>query len=67
MDRVGRPCRVDDPAIKIGAKITVAVNKGLPAITEAAKTELVVAAHKAIAINNGDVIEGASGFYLEVV
>ncbi|HET9484634.1 MAG TPA: hypothetical protein VFO79_11810, partial [Xanthomonadales bacterium] len=60
-----------DPDIKLGAKLTMAMTKGLPstldAKADAAKAELVVADNKAISIKNVEVVEGANGFYVEVI
>lgn len=63
--------QLSDPAIALGAKLSVAVAAGLPSLmgaeAAAAKAEYVIANDKAVTIKDVEVVEGANGFYLEVV
>ncbi len=64
--------KMTDARIKLGSKLGLAIKAGLPALTgaklaTAAKAEFVVSADKAISIKHIQVVEGANGFYLEVV
>lgn len=60
-----------DPRIKQGAKLALAIKKGLPsaldATADAAKAEYTVANEKAISIKTISVVEGTNGHYIEVV
>ena len=62
---------ITDPGIKLGAKLTLDVKKGLPSLldakSDAGKAEFVIANDKAISIKAVEVVEGANGFYLEVI
>jgi uncharacterized protein YfaS (alpha-2-macroglobulin family) len=62
---------VTDPRVSLGAKLRLAVKKGLPslgdAMAAAAGAELVVSDDKAIVIKGAVVQEGPQGFYIEVV
>jgi len=58
--------------IKLGAKLALSLKAGLPALTgvklaQPAKAEYVLSADKAVSIKNVSVVEGANGFYVEVV
>ncbi|MCX5746890.1 MAG: MG2 domain-containing protein, partial [Proteobacteria bacterium] len=64
--------RIVDPRIVIGAKLSVAVPAGLPSYNRTAKAPATTASYtlstdKAVAIKTVAVVEGANGFYLEVV
>lgn len=63
--------KLGDPRIKLGAKLGLAIKKGLPsalgAKAETAKAEFVVANDKAISIKTISVVEGTNGHYIEVV
>ncbi len=61
-----------DPRIAIGSKVTLTIGNDLPSYTGAVKVPPVsstytIAADKAIAVKTVSVVEGANGFYLEVV
>jgi hypothetical protein len=60
------------PRIKLGAKLGLAIKKDMPSLfgtklPEAAKTDFQVSSDKAISIKTIQVVEGATGFYLEIV
>lgn len=64
--------KLTDKRIKLGAKLGLGVKAGLSALTgtklaAAAKAEFVVSADEAVSIKHISVVEGANGFYLEVV
>ncbi|HEY5926191.1 MAG TPA: MG2 domain-containing protein [Kofleriaceae bacterium] len=64
--------QLKDPRIKLGAKLGLAIKKDLPSLfgtklPEAAKAEFQVSSDKAISIKTISVVEGATGFYVEVV
>lgn len=64
--------KITDARIKLGTKLGLAVKAGLPALTgaklaAATKAEFVVSADEAVSIKHISVVEGANGFYLEVV
>ncbi|MBA3819539.1 MAG: hypothetical protein H0X17_11650, partial [Deltaproteobacteria bacterium] len=63
--------RLTDPNIKLGAKLTMALEKGLSSLVDtkadAAKAEHVVANDKAVSIKAADIVESGNGFYLDVV
>ncbi|HEY1553761.1 MAG TPA: MG2 domain-containing protein [Kofleriaceae bacterium] len=60
-----------DPKTVVGAKLGVAIGKGLTALTGTrggpAKLEYVVADDKTISVKTAKLVEGGNGFYLEVV
>ncbi|HEU4730471.1 MAG TPA: MG2 domain-containing protein, partial [Kofleriaceae bacterium] len=60
-----------DPHIGLGSKLAVAIKGTLAAVTgaraAAASAEYIVSSDKAIAIKTATIVEGANGFYLEVV
>ena len=63
--------QLTDPKIQLGAKLTMAVKAGLPSLLNtkaaAATAEYVVSTDKAVAIKAAYMVEGATGFYMEVV
>ncbi len=63
--------QLSDPSIKLGTKLGLAIGKNLPSMTDvkadAAKAEYVISNDKAITIKTIEVVEGANGFYLEVI
>jgi uncharacterized protein YfaS (alpha-2-macroglobulin family) len=64
--------QIKDARIKLGAKLGVAIKKELASVLgatlgEAAKAEFQVSNDKAISIKTISVVEGATGFYVEVV
>src|SRR5205085_431934 len=64
--------KITDQRIKLGAKLGLAIKAGMPALTgaklaAAAKSEFVVSADKAVSVKHISIVEGANGFYLEVV
>jgi alpha-2-macroglobulin len=71
----GNPSHVNvvlgDPRIALGSKLTVAIKATLTSLTNAhataATAEYVVSGDKAITIKTAAIVEGANGFYLEVV
>lgn len=71
----GEPSKVtvvlSDPHIGIGSKLTLAIKAGLTSLTSArataANAEYVVSGDKAITIKAATIVEGANGFYFEVV
>ncbi len=60
-----------DPKIALGAKLGLAIKGTLTSLTgvraPAASAEYIVSADKAVTIKTAAVVEGANGFYLEVV
>ena len=60
-----------DPKIALGAKLTLAIKATLPALTGAragaATAEYLISNDKVVTIKAAAIVEGASGFYLEVV
>jgi len=62
---------LSDPKLKIGSKLGMAIGKGLTSLTGAAlaptKAEYTVSNDKAVSIKTAAVVEGANGFYLEVI
>jgi uncharacterized protein YfaS (alpha-2-macroglobulin family) len=62
---------LSDPRIALGSKLSVAIKGTLASVTgvraAAANAEYIVSADKAISIKTAAIVEGASGFYLEVV
>ncbi|HEX7702021.1 MAG TPA: hypothetical protein VF403_14895, partial [Kofleriaceae bacterium] len=63
--------QLTDPRLALGSKLTMAVKAGLPSLLNtkapAATAEYVVAPDKAVSIKTAYMVEGASGFYMEVV
>ncbi|HUS31770.1 MAG TPA: MG2 domain-containing protein, partial [Kofleriaceae bacterium] len=64
--------QMKDARIAVGAKIGVAIKKGVPAtngatLADAATAEFQVSSDKAISMKHATVVEGANGFYIEVV
>jgi alpha-2-macroglobulin len=64
--------QLKDPRIKLGAKLAVAIKKDLPSLLgtklpAAAKADFLISSDKAISIKTLSVVEGANGFYVEVV
>ncbi len=63
--------QLKDPRIKLGANLGLAIKKDLPSVlgakADAAKAEFNVSSDKAISIKTISVVEGATGFYIEVV
>lgn len=64
--------QMKDTRIAVGAKLGLRIKKGVPAtngtlLAEAASAEFQVSSDKAISIKHVSVVEGANGFYLEVV
>ncbi len=63
--------QLTDKAISLGTKLSLAINKELRPVRSApgaaATAELVMSADKAISIKTAAVVEGANGFYLEVI
>lgn len=64
------PLQITDPKLKLGSKLTLAT-KGVTSVlgtkTPAASAEYVVSNDKTVAIKTAQVVEGANGFYLEVI
>ena len=62
---------LSDPRIGLGSKLSVAIKGTLAAVTNAhaaaASAEFIVSSDKAITIKTAAIVEGAGGFYLEVV
>jgi hypothetical protein len=62
---------VSDPAIAVGAKLTLGLTRPLPAVSGAqlqtASAEHVISAAKTVSIKAAGLVEGATGFYVEVV
>jgi len=62
---------LSDPRLALGSKLTLAVKPSLSALNgthaAAATAEYIVSGDKAVSIKTAAIIEGASGFYLEVV
>jgi hypothetical protein len=60
-----------DSGLKLGSKLTLSIKAGLPSVfgtkAAAATAEYVVSNDKAIAIKTAYMVEGANGFYMEVV
>jgi alpha-2-macroglobulin len=63
--------QLTDPRLALGSKLTMAVKAGLPSLLNtkapAATAEYVVATDKAVSIKTAYMVEGANGFYMEVV
>ena len=63
--------QLQDPRIVVGAKLGLAIKKGLPAVlgakAAAAKAEFAVSDGDAISIKTISVVEGTNGYYVEVV
>jgi hypothetical protein len=64
--------QLKDPRIKLGANLGLSVKKGLASVlgatlADAAKADFNVSSDKAISIKTIQVVEGATGFYIEVV
>jgi uncharacterized protein YfaS (alpha-2-macroglobulin family) len=64
------PLQIDDPKLKLGSKLTLAT-KGVTSLlgdkSPAASAEYVVSNDKTVTIKTAQVVEGANGFYMEVV
>jgi alpha-2-macroglobulin len=62
---------LSDPRIGVGSKLSLAIKGTLTALTgaraAAATADYVVSADKAVTIKTAAIVEGAAGFYLEVV
>ncbi len=62
---------LSDPKLALGSKLTMAMAKGIAALDGtklgATNAEFVVANDKAVTIKNVALVEGATGFYLEVI
>ncbi|HEY0252062.1 MAG TPA: MG2 domain-containing protein, partial [Kofleriaceae bacterium] len=60
-----------DARLKLGSKLTVNVKAGLLSLLQtkapAASAEYVIGTDKAVSIKNAMMVEGANGFYLEVI
>ena len=64
--------QLKDPRIKVGAKLGLTVKKDLPSVlgtklAEGAKADFQISSDKAVSIKTISVVEGAKGFYVEVV
>ena len=63
--------RISDPALAIGSKLSFALTRDVMALADARLTagrgEYVLTSDKAISIKTAGIVEGANGFYLEVV
>jgi len=63
--------QLTDPKLALGSKLTLAMKAGLASLVgtkaPAATAEYVVATDKAVSIKTAYMVEGANGFYMEVV
>ncbi|MEO6774066.1 MAG: MG2 domain-containing protein [Kofleriaceae bacterium] len=63
--------QLTDPKLGIGSKLTMSLEAGLASLTHdkapAASAEYLVATDKAVSIKTAYMVEGANGFYMEVV
>jgi uncharacterized protein YfaS (alpha-2-macroglobulin family) len=64
------PLVIDDPGLKLGSKLTLAT-KGVTSVlrtrSAAATADYIISNAKTVSIKTAQVVEGGSGFYLEVV
>ena len=63
--------QLTDPKLGLGSKLTLGIKAGLPSLLNtkaaAASAEYVVSTDKAVSIKTAYMVEGANGFYMEVV
>jgi alpha-2-macroglobulin len=63
--------RIADPALAVGSKLSMSLTRDLSAIADgkisSARAEYVVSSAKPVSIKAAGIVEGASGFYIEVV